>query len=75
MEFVTIDAGLFGRLKARLPAVTREHIMAVYGVSETTWCKLRDGRPVKSVTFERILARQDRQSGGLSHERSPGDAE
>ncbi|MBO9544566.1 hypothetical protein [Caulobacter sp.] len=47
----------FQSLRARLPAVTREHLFDCYAISETTWNKLRDGKPVKCVTLERILAR------------------
>lgn len=57
MELVTIDARLFEQLKAQLPATTREWLMARYGISETTWCKLRDGKPVKRGTLERVLSR------------------
>ena len=60
MEQVIADAGLFRRLKACLPAATRKQIMATYGISETTWCKLRDGKPVKRATMELILARLER---------------
>ena len=55
MDLVTITAGQFEQLKARLPAITREWLMSRYGISETTWCKLRDGKPVKRVTLDRML--------------------
>jgi DNA-binding Xre family transcriptional regulator len=45
------------RLRAQLPAVTRSHLQDRFAISETTWAKLRDGRPIKRVTLERILAR------------------
>jgi len=50
----------FQSLRARLPAVTREHLFDCYAISETTWNKLRDGKPVKCTTLDRILARLER---------------
>lgn len=57
MDLVTVTAGQFEQLKSRLPAITRECLMSRYGISETTWCKLRDGKPIKHSTLKRILAR------------------
>lgn len=56
-DIVTISRAEFARLRQALPAITREHLFAVYGVSENTWRKLRDGEPVKRVTLERLRAR------------------
>ncbi|HJV41504.1 hypothetical protein [Caulobacter sp.] len=56
-ETVTASQEIFQRLRARLPAVTREHLFECYAISETTWTKLRDGRPVKRSTLDRILVR------------------
>jgi len=56
-ETVTASQEIFQRLRARLPAVTREHLFDCYAISETTWTKLRDGRPVKRSTLDRILVR------------------
>jgi hypothetical protein len=56
-ETIQVSREQFEHLKQCLPAVTREHLMAVYGISETTWTKLRTGVPIKSSTFERMLAR------------------
>ena len=61
MQLVTIDARQFEQLKARLPAITREWLMRRYGISETTWCKLRDGKPIKRSTLARILDRLERE--------------
>ena len=45
---LTVRSGLpEAVLRARLPAVTREHLFDCYAISETTWTKLRDGKPVK----------------------------
>lgn len=56
-ETVTISREVFQRLRSRLPAVTREHLFDCYAISETTWTKLRDGKPVKRSTLDRILAK------------------
>ncbi|MDR6625510.1 hypothetical protein [Caulobacter segnis] len=56
-ETVTASREIFQRLRARLPAVTREHLFDCYAISETTWTKLRDGKPVKRSTLDRILVR------------------
>ncbi len=56
-ETITASREIFQRLRARLPAVTREHLFDCYAISETTWTKLRDGKPVKRSTLERILVR------------------
>jgi hypothetical protein len=57
------------KLRGRLPAITRRHLFDLYGISETTWTKLRDGKPVKASTLIRILERYDRlvtrDAGGL----------
>ena len=37
--------------------MTRERLFDCYAISETTWNKLRDGKPVKRTTLDRILAR------------------
>jgi len=56
-ETVTASREIFQRLRARLPAVTREHLFECYAISETTWTKLRDGKPVKRSTLDRILVK------------------
>lgn len=56
-ETVTASREIFQRLRERLPAVTREHLFACYAISETTWTKLRDGKPVKRSTLDRIMVR------------------
>lgn len=54
------DRETFLALRQVLPAATRACLQATFGVSETTWVKLRDGRPVKASTLERVLARYRR---------------
>ena len=60
-QTVTISLERFQALKDALPAVTREHLTDVYGISETTWTKLRTGQPIKLLTWERIQARLARR--------------
>jgi DNA-binding Xre family transcriptional regulator len=60
VETVTASPETFQRLRARLPAVTREHLFDCYAISETTWTKLRDGKPIKRSTLDRILLRYER---------------
>ena len=57
IETVIISRERFETLKGALPAVTREHLNDVYGISETTWTKLRRGEPIKLNTWQRIQAR------------------
>lgn len=59
-ETIIVSRETFQRLRSRLPAVTREHLFNCYAISETTWTKLRDGKPVKRSTLERILLRYER---------------
>ena len=57
VQTITISLERFEALKTALPAITREHLTDVYGISETTWTKLRKGEPIKLKTWERIQAR------------------
>lgn len=56
-ETVIISRERFEALKGALPAVTREHLTRVYGISETTWTKIRRGEPIKLNTWQRMQAR------------------
>ncbi|WP_184720749.1 hypothetical protein [Caulobacter sp.] len=60
VQTVTISRERFESLRGALPAVTREHLFSLYGISETTWTKLRRGEPIKLNTWERMLARMER---------------
>lgn len=63
-DTVIITPERFETLKDALPAITREHLTRVYGISETTWTKLRRGEPIKRNTWERMQARLARVSCG-----------
>lgn len=54
MAMVVVDPETFLRFRRALPAATKEKIQETFGVSETTWVKLRDGRPLKRSTLLRI---------------------
>ncbi len=64
VETITISRERFETLKGALPAITREHLNDVYGISETTWTKLRRGEPIKLNTWQRIQARFARLGAG-----------
>jgi DNA-binding Xre family transcriptional regulator len=59
-QAVIVPRDRFEMLKDALPAITRDHLFSVYGISETTWGKLRKGEPIKLSTWERIQARYER---------------
>jgi hypothetical protein len=56
-KMITVDRELFLALRRVLRAATKDCLRETFGVSETTWVKLRDGRPVKRVTLERLMIR------------------
>lgn len=58
VDTIAISKEEFEQLRRALPAVTRVQLQAVYGVSETTWKKLREGQPIKRSTLERMLRRR-----------------
>jgi hypothetical protein len=71
------DRDTFLALRQVLPAATKTCLQETFGVSETTWVKLRDGRPVKASTLERVLARyrrlRYRQENRTSDREAPPD--
>jgi DNA-binding Xre family transcriptional regulator len=65
-EAITVPQERFEMLKGALPAITREHLFSVYGISETTWGKLRKGEPIKLSTWQRIQMRYERVCSTLA---------
>ncbi len=61
-----IDRETFQALRRVLPAATKACLQDTFGISETTWVKLRDGRPVKRATLDRLLERYRRMCGETS---------
>jgi hypothetical protein len=73
-QTVTISRERFETLKDALPAVTREHLTRVYGISETTWTKLRRGEPIKLNTWDQRIPeglRRSPRQGGCRATRCP----
>ncbi len=57
VETVIASPELVARVRAGVPALTRKHLQARLAISETTWVKLRDGKPLKRSTLERLMFR------------------
>jgi hypothetical protein len=62
MNMVLVDQEKVLVLRSALPAVTKVWLQEVLGVSETTWRSLRDGRPIRQSTYNRLLAKLERKS-------------
>ena len=60
MTMVVVDPHQVSRLRGMLPALTKAHLQETLGISETTWVRLRDRRPIRQSTYERLLKRMDR---------------
>lgn len=56
-EMVSIEPDEFAAMKEHLPKATQEGLMDTYRISQNTWYKLRDGRPVKRKTVDQLRAR------------------
>jgi hypothetical protein len=63
MNMVLVDQEKVLVLRSALPAVTKVWLQEVLGVSETTWRSLRDGRPIRQSTYNRLLAKLERTRG------------
>ncbi len=63
LKMGTIPREEFDRMRGSLPAVTKEGVMATYWISQHSWYKLRDGKPVKQVVIDRLRQRYARISG------------
>ncbi|MDR7114641.1 hypothetical protein [Caulobacter sp. BE254] len=68
------DRETFLALRRVLPATTKVCLRGTFGISETTWVKLRDGRPVKASTLERVLDRYRALCGYASAGETPFDS-
>lgn len=65
LAHAVIDRDTFQALRRALPAATKACLQETFGISETTWVKLRDGHPVKQATLERLLERYRRMCGEM----------
>ncbi len=57
LKMGTIPREEFDRMRGSLPAVTKEGVMATYWISQHSWYKLRDGKPVKQNVIDRMRER------------------
>ncbi|PIC00520.1 hypothetical protein [Caulobacter sp. X] len=57
MTMIIVDPEQVRRLRDLLPALTKAHLQDTLGISETTWVRLRDRRPIRLSTYERLLKR------------------
>lgn len=57
MTMIVVDPEQVRRLRDLLPALTKAHLQTTLGISETTWVRLRDRRPIRRSTYERLLRR------------------
>lgn len=55
--FFIVAPSLVGEMRRGLPAQTDAAVMAVLGISWTTWLKVRDGRPILRSTAVRLVTR------------------
>jgi hypothetical protein len=62
-EMVSIPKEEFDVLRAHLPCATAEGLFDTYRISQNTWYKLRDGRPVKRKTLDQVRARYQEVAG------------
>ncbi len=63
VEFIQLTDEQFLMLKKALPAITRTHLFDKLSISENTWRKIREGRPIKRTTYARMMARYEAGSG------------
>ena len=57
LRMATVTAEEFQAFRARLPVATKEGLFDAYRISQHTWYKLRDGKPVKQNVLERLRER------------------
>lgn len=55
MTMIIVDPEQVRRLRELLPSVTKQHLQGMLGISETTWVRLRDERPIRRSTYARLL--------------------
>lgn len=56
-EMTTITRDEFAKLRQAIPAVTKEGVMETYRISQNSWYKLRDGKPVRQSVINRLRER------------------
>ncbi len=53
----------FSAMKGYLTKSTPKQLFETYRISRQTWCKLRDGLPVKRKTLDQVRARYRQVAG------------
>ena len=59
MTMIVVNLEQVRRLRGLLPALTKAHLQDTLGISETTWVRLRDERPIRRSTYDRLMRRAD----------------
>ena len=57
LPMATITREEFDLFRRSLPKATKEGVSATYHISQHSWYKLRDGKPVKEIVVERLRTR------------------
>lgn len=57
LKMGTISREEFEILRRSIPAVTKQGVMDTYRISQHSWYKLRDGKPVKQNVIDRMRER------------------
>ena len=57
LPMASITREEFNEYRRHIPAVTKAGVMATYHISEHSWYKLRDGKPVKISVLETLKRR------------------
>lgn len=60
-RMIIVERTLFHQLKSHLPAITKDCLRETYGISESTWRRLRDGRPIRLSTYGRLMKSFERR--------------
>ncbi len=57
LRMATISPEEFAELRTHLRSATKEGVMATFRISQPSWYKLRDGKPVRQSVVDRLRAR------------------
>ena len=57
LPMATISPDEFAKYRRHIPAVTKAGVMATYHISQHSWYKLRDGKPVEQSVVARLQRR------------------
>ncbi|WP_119679374.1 hypothetical protein [Indioceanicola profundi] len=57
---MSVTRAQFLEFRRHLTSVTKAGLRETYGISESTWRRMRDSQPIRVTTFTRLLARYER---------------